>query len=281
MSHPTLFSVNPARLGFLPWLGLAVLLAATVVAPGSALADSETVEAEEAVVTSVDRPDYHYEAPKGSNLTYMARRSLQLETEGSGVITGAPLVATETCLVQALGADDLIYVGEPIVVEGQLIDDCLEQTSQLTEAQLECWAVYLPIRENLDWIEPTMVQAVAGVGEEAPGDPLPLGIGEISVAEAETVNTDPAADNDGSSSFSSWYWWLIVGFVFGLGWYFMVLGRTWRSAPESLTGPEDDKKVSQPEADSTSVETDGTDDSDSQETTNKKSKSRRRRSKRS
>ncbi len=275
MSHPTLLSVNPVRLGFLPWLGLAVLLAATLVAPSSARADSDPAGADEEVVASVDRPDYHYEAPKGSNLTYMARRSLQLETEGSGVITGAPLVATETCLVQALGADDLIYVGEPIVVGGQLIDDCLEQTSQLTEAQLECWAAYLPIRENLDWIEPTMVQTVAGVGEEAPGDLL--GIGEISVAEAETVNADPAADNDGLS-FSSWYWWLIVGFVFGLGWYFMVLGRTWRSAPESLAGPEDDKKMSQPEDDSTSVETDS---SDSQETTNKKSKSRRRRSKRS
>ena len=273
---------TPSRLGFLPWLGLAVLLAATVLAPGSARADSDSVEADEAVVTSVDRPDYHYEAPKGSNLTYMARRSLQLETEGLGVITGAPLVATETCLVQALGADDLIYVGEPIVVGGQLIDDCLEQTAQLTESQLDCWAAYLPIRENLDWIEPTMVQTVAGVGEEAPGDLL--GIGDISVAEAEAINADPVVADNGNdgSSFSSWYWWLIVGFVFGLGWYFMVLGRTWRSAPESLAGSEDDKKMSQPEADSTPVETtDGTDDSDSQETTNKKSKSRRRRSKRS
>ena len=257
----------------MPWLGLTVLLGAILVTPGSAKADSDLTGVDEEVVTLVDRPDYHYEAPKGSNLTYLARRSLQLETSGSEVITGAPLVAAETCLVQALGADDLIYIGEPIVVGGQLIDDCLEQTSQLTEAQLECWAAYLPIRENLDWIEPTMVQAVAGVGDEAPGD-LPS-VGEVSDPETTASDTDPVSNNNGGSTFSNWYWWLIVGFIFGVGWYFMVLGRTWRSAPESSDIPEDDKKVSQPEDDSTSVKVD---DSDSEESTNKKSKSRRRRS---
>lgn len=240
-------------------------------APGTAQAHSDSAGIDEGVVVSVDRPDYHYEAPKGSNLTYLARRSLQLETEGSETITGAPLVAAETCLVQALGARDLIFVGEPILVDGRLIDDCLEQTSQLTEEQLECWARYLPIRENLDWIQPTAVEGVAGVGSEAPGD-LPE-FAEIT-DEASRADDELRGNNNDGSSFSSWYWWLIAGFVFGSGWYFMVLGRTWRSSSKA-NQPVDDKKVSQPEADSTPVEPE---DSSPKEAANKKPKPRKRRS---
>lgn len=274
MSHSTSPNRRLARPGVLPWLGLAVLLATTLAAPGTAQADSDPAGIDEEVVVSVDRPDYHYEAPKGSNLTYLARRSLQLETEGSETITGAPLVAAETCLVQALGARDLIFVGEPIVVDGQSIDDCLEQTSQLTQEQLECWARYLPIRENLDWIQPVAIEGAAGVGSEAPGD-LPE-FGEIT-DEASRAD-DGSGGNDDGSSFSSWYWWLIAGFVFGLGWYFMVLGRTWRSSSEAAPEADqaaDNKKVSQPEADSTPV---GPEDSGSKSSTNKKPKPRKRRS---
>lgn len=252
-------------------MGLSLFLIASLAVPGSAKADGLAVSGDE-IVVSVDRPDYHYEAPKGSNLTYLARRSLQLETEGSGVISGAPLVATETCVVQALGARNLIHIGEEIVVGGQVIDDCLEQTAQLTEVQLDCWARYLPIRENLDWIEPVFVGAVA-IGEEGPADDL----ADIEIGQ-DSSQADEAADN-GGSSFSNWYWWLIAGFVFGLGWYFMVLGRTWRSSPEDVAdqpeSDDDDKKVSQSEKAATPVESK---DSGSKDSKNKKSKPRKRNS---
>ena len=180
-------------------------------------------------------------------------------------------------MVQALGARDLIHVGEAIVVDGQTIDDCLEQTSQLTEAQLECWARYVPIRENLDWIEPVSVQLPGGVGAEGPLDELlPEADRADEVNQTAGQAGDPADGDDGGSSFSGWYWWLIAGFIFGLGWYFMVLGRTWRSDSSlEVDDQADDKKVSQPEDDPTPVEAD---DSDSKEPTNKKTKPRKRRS---
>ena len=280
MNHSFSSASARAQWRWLAWAGLAGLVASALVAPGSVSAQGDgvaPVEVAEAVEEITPISDYHYEAPKGSNLTYLARRSLQLENG----LTSAELVAAETCVVQALGADDLIFVNQPILVEGQVMADCLEQTNQLTEAELDCWARYLPIREDLSWITPTQVVAAElGVGSEAPGE-LPEDVAVNALDDAtDTVGTIGEVDGTGESSFTGWYWWIVAGFVFGLGWYFFVVGRSWRKEPEALVAAEgDDKKVSQSEVAPTPVDqTESDSQTDESKSTSKKNRSRRRRS---
>ena len=261
MNHSISSVSIPSRGRWIVWLGVGWLVASVLAFPAS-------VSAQTNEMADSNDADYHYQTPEGANLTYLARRSLQLQTDPDS-LSGARLVAAETCVVQTMGADDLILVDEPIVVSGQLMDDCLSQASQLTETQLECWARYLPIRENLDWINPTQAPATLGVGSEAPGASGPAAATDGVTTEADTsatadlttdngssggdvataetgdgVVSESAVDTDGagteldgpvSESFSNWYWWIIAGFVLGLGWYFFVVGRSWRRGPESFT----------------------------------------------
>ena len=299
----------PSRGRWIVWLGVGWLVASVLAFPAS-------VSAQTNEMADSNDADYHYQTPEGANLTYLARRSLQLQTDPDS-LSGARLVAAETCVVQTMGADDLILVDEPIVVSGQLMDDCLSQASQLTETQLECWARYLPIRENLDWINPTQAPATLGVGSEAPGAAVsgPAGATDgateadtsvtvdlttdnssgdaVVVAETGDGDGESVVDTDGagiessggepaSESFSNWYWWIIAGFVLGLGWYFFVVGRSWRRGPESFAETSaDTKKLSQSETPPTTVDEPPKDKpTDDSKPTNNKSKNRRRRSSR-
>ncbi len=301
MNHSISSVSISSRWRWVAWLGVGWLAVSTLAFPASVSAQADGV-------VDSGATNYHYQTPKGANLTYLARRSLQLQTEPDS-LSGAQLVAAETCVVQLMGADDLILVDEPIVVRGQVMDGCLSQVSQLTETQLECWARYLPIRENLDWISPTQVSINLGVGSEAP---LEVVVGVSSPAETNTSvtaagptdNSDPGASaetaDDGgavadtneegtvlgepvaSESFSNWYWWIIAGFVLGLGWYFFVVGRSWRKGPELLTEAlAETKKLSQSETPPTPVDDSPKDKpADDSKPTNNKSKKRRRRSSR-
>ena len=308
--NPSISSVSiPSRGRWIVWLGVGWLAASVLAFPASASAQANEM-------AGSNDADYHYQTPEGANLTYLARRSLQLQTEPDS-LSGARLVAAETCVVQTMGADDLILVDEPIVVSGQLMDDCLSQASQLTETQLECWARYLPIRENLDWINPTQAPATLGVGSEAPeaavSGPAAAADGVVTTEADTSVTADLTTDNsssgvavvaetgDGGSgsvvdtggagtelgepvseSFSNWYWWIIAGFVLGLGWYFFVVGRSWRQGPESFTETlAETKKLSQSETPPTTVDEPPKDEPvDDSKPTNNKSKNRRRRSSR-
>lgn len=289
MNRPLSPVANPAQWRWLAWAGLAGLIASTLVAPGSAQAQApaQIGEGSEAADAAGVIEDYHYEAPAGSNLTYLVRRSLQY-VDPTDAPYSAAQVATETCVVQALGADDLIFVGQAIVVEGQVIADCQQQTDELTEAQLDCWARYLPvIREDLDWITPTQVVAAAQLGaddSEAVGE-LPGDVAVAAGSDATDINLVGEAGEVGESggSFSAWYWWVIAGFVLGLGWYFFVVGRSWRRDPAALVADQpEDKKVAQPEDISTPVDEAAPDQAaEESEPTSTKSKNRRRRSKKS
>ena len=97
---------------------------------------------------------YTYRTQKGDNLTYFARRSIQLylETRPSTVLETSQIIAAETHIVQTMGAFDL-EVGQIVMINLPLVVSEVELASQLSEQEKSCWASYEPIRQSLTFLQ--------------------------------------------------------------------------------------------------------------------------------
>ena len=104
----------------------------------------------EAQAVSASSSSYIYRTQKGDNLTYFARRSIQLylETRPSTVLETSQIIAAETHIVQTMGAFDL-EVGQIVMINLPLVASEVELADQLSEQEKSCWARYEPIRQSL------------------------------------------------------------------------------------------------------------------------------------
>ena len=112
--------------------------------------------------------DYVYEAQAGDNLTYLARKSVQIYLEGEPQIDfeTSQVIAAETHIVQDLGAFELA-IGQEVAIDVTLVADHIDSANELDENAKACWARYEPIREKLDFIEPLALPQVITFNPEA------------------------------------------------------------------------------------------------------------------
>ena len=103
---------------------------------------------------SASSNSYIYRTQKGDNLTYFARRSIQLylETRPSTVLETSQIIAAETHIVQTMGAFDL-EVGQIVMINLPLVASEVELADQLSEQEKSCWARYEPIRQSLTFLK--------------------------------------------------------------------------------------------------------------------------------
>ena len=103
---------------------------------------------------SASSSSYVYRTQKGDNLTYFARRSIQLylETRPSTVLETSQIIAAETHIVQTMGAFDL-EVGQIVMIDLPLVASEVESADQLSEQEKSCWARYEPIRQSLTFLK--------------------------------------------------------------------------------------------------------------------------------
>ena len=102
---------------------------------------------------------YVYRAQKGDNLTYFARRSIQLYLESnnnSPYLETDQIIAAETHIVQDLGAFE-VEVGQEVGIDVALVRHYVQQVTILDEVSRGRWAIYEPIRQSLDFIEPLSI----------------------------------------------------------------------------------------------------------------------------
>ena len=99
---------------------------------------------------------FNYLTPKGGNLTYLSRHSLQVTSQQSSSVsplTAANLVAAETCVVDNFRGSwsnvDLVFVDQPVIIPLEVVNKCVDFGANLTDVQVQAWSAYLPIREDL------------------------------------------------------------------------------------------------------------------------------------
>ena len=114
--------------------------------------------------------NYTYQANAGDNLTYLARKSIQihLDNEPQTGFEASQVVAAETHIVQSMGAFELA-IGQEVAIDVVLVASQIETASKLDQNTLACWARYLPIRENLDFIQPTSLPQVIVPADSSEG----------------------------------------------------------------------------------------------------------------
>ena len=131
---------------------------------------------------------YVYQAQSGDNLTYFARRSVQLFLATSAMeLDVARLIAAETMIVRDLGGFELA-VGQEVSIDVALVGQRVYEAYLLNETSLMRWGMYAPIRQSLDHIEPLAVpQSLAA-------EPT-----VETESETEPMTAEPTADSDATS----------------------------------------------------------------------------------
>ena len=180
---------------------------------------------------------YVYRAEKGDNLTYFARRSVQLHLTISGAELAkfdvARTIAAETFIVRDLGGFGLA-VGQEVGIDAALVAQRVHDARELDEASLARWAAYAPVRQSLNHIEPLEIprRLVAGPATPIEEEPAPETTAEEeqlvpdgspeAAAPATAPETAPEpdisetaipADNATATRDSSFYFTLLGGLI--------------------------------------------------------------------
>ena len=208
---------------------------------------------------------YRYRANEGDNLTYFARRSVQLYLATSTAeLDVAQIIAAETLIVRDLGGFE-INVGQEVEIDVNLVAQRVYEAYLLDEATLAHWGMYAPIRQSLGHIEPleipqslavepeteTVVLETAdddsAVASESPAETPAAteaeATEEISVVEDET---ETVADNATATRDSSFYFTLLGGLILmGIIVWVLVLSflRNTKDELEDAVSGEDTAKL--------------------------------------
>ena len=165
--------------------------------------------------------DYVYEAQAGDNLTYLARKSVQIYLEGEPQINfeTSQVIAAETHIVQDLGAFELA-IGQEVAIDVTLVADHIDSANELDENAKACWARYAPIREGLDFIEPLALPQVVTFNPE----PAP-----VAGDDNEIIITD-SDENLGTTTLKSDFSlyltiFAVVALLAAAVWVLIIVGR--------------------------------------------------------
>ena len=182
--------------------------------------------------------DYVYEAQTGDNLTYLARKSVQIYLEGEPQINfeTSQVIAAETHIVQDLGAFELA-IGQEVAIDVTLVADHIDSANELDESAKACWARYEPIRETLDFIEPVALPQVITFNPE----PAPVADddNEIIIANSDENSGTTTLKSDFSLYLTIF---AIVALLATAVWVLIIVGRqnkeedqnpNWNSKKES------------------------------------------------
>ncbi len=148
---------------------------------------------------------YTYTTPAGSNLSLLARRSLQLLNQGTQNVSISPAQAmfVETNVVKQLG-DRWLEVGEKVTIEKSLLEEYARKSQTLTTEQLAAWQAYADQTDfNLSSINPDV----------APVAPNSQSSDQIVTNESQQKPVAPKSTPKSSSP--AWYLWVIVGAALG------------------------------------------------------------------
>ena len=114
---------------------------------------------------------YLYRASEGDNLTYFARRSVQLYLATSTAeLDVAQIIAAETLIVRDLGGFE-VDVGDEVEIDVNLVAQRVYEAYLLDEATLAHWGMYAPIRQSLGHIEPLEVPQSLALEQEMETEP--------------------------------------------------------------------------------------------------------------
>ncbi len=182
--------------------------------------------------------DYVYEAQAGDNLTYLARKSVQIYLDGEPQIyfETSQVIAAETHIVQDLGAFELA-IGQEVAIDVALVANHIDSANELDESAKACWARYEPIRETLDFIEPLALPQVITFNPE----PAPVASDDNEII---ITNSDENLGTTTLKSDFSLYLTIfaVVALIATAAWVLIIVGRqnkekdknpNWNSKKES------------------------------------------------
>lgn len=95
---------------------------------------------------SVDDSDevYTVTAEAGDNQTVLVRDIIARYSDSQeGQLSAEQRLYAETNLVNELPRDDVIYVGDTIRLEADVVADVFQQAQNLSDAQIAAWSAYL------------------------------------------------------------------------------------------------------------------------------------------
>lgn len=143
--------------------------------------------------------NYVYQAQEGDNLTYFARKSIQLflDYDPNVQLDTSQIIAAETHIVKSLG-DFELEVDQRVEIDISLVGENVYRASLLDDISKNCWAAYAPIRESLDFIKPLSVPfSIAETLPEFAIDDLDIANDGISLdSETEVEVKNAVAKND-------------------------------------------------------------------------------------
>lgn len=93
--------------------------------------------------------DYVYTVEECNNMTLLVRRSLQLFDDNSDNVSlsEAQIIYAETHITRELGARDLIYPGETIVVDRALVERYAQHSQNVPTHEIQAWQTYAELAD--------------------------------------------------------------------------------------------------------------------------------------
>ena len=191
---------------------------------------------------------YAYQAQKGDNLTYLARRSVQLYLPSSKLnLETSQIIAAETLIVRELGSFELL-VGQKVEIDVSLVGRSVYEAYLLDETAKMRWSAYEPIKESLDHIEPLSVPQALNF-EDEDNETIEAEVGEKQDAEeAQTAQTttDPLKVDNAVAKDDSSFYVVLLGILILIGIVVWILALTFlrntKEEAENEAWEEDDKK---------------------------------------
>ena len=169
--------------------------------------------------------EYVYEAQAGDNLTYFARRSVQLYVAEETQINleTSQVIAAETHIVQDLGAFELA-IGQEVGIDVALVASHVETARGLDETAKACWAAYEPVRENLSSISPVQLPQSISLDTQADQTADPDGSDDNG---ADVTTADDEGKNAIAESDSSFYLIFFAALALATigGWILIIVQR--------------------------------------------------------
>ncbi len=184
---------------------------------------------------------YAYQAQKGDNLTYLARRSVQLYLPSSKLnLETSQIIAAETLIVRELGSFEL-FVGQEVEIDVSLVGRSVYEAYLLDEATKMRWSAYEPIRESLDHIVPLSIPRSLNFENDETVEEEPNNDDDEAQITTDPLEVDNTVVKDDSSSYI-----VLFGVLILIGIVVWVLALTFlRNTKEDGTNEaweEDDKK---------------------------------------
>ena len=199
--------------------------------------EETTVETEDSGVFNDEKlyfGEYVYAAQAGDNLTYFARRSVQLYVAEEPQINleTSQVIAAETHIVQDLGAFELA-IGQEVGIDVALVASHVETARSLDKTAKACWAAYEPVRENLSSLSPVRLPQSTSLSTQTDDQTVSPTADNGSDSDSGNSNsTDDVVDGVGgenaiAESDSSFYLILFSALALATigGWILIVIHR--------------------------------------------------------